>query len=791
MRLVATIGCALSIWFGAAEPLLAEHPRLWVRQSDLVALRARATASNPVYDRGLRLLAEEAKRMMDDGTVPSSDQGGTTWDQYPTEMYAMLFAFMSLVENEAAVRDDYARRARILLLHVVERASGGEAAGVPFRDPAFATSDRSRWWGEGFGLTVDWIYPTLTAADKALIRDLFLRWAEQNTHASTTNFNHPEPVGVVNDPRLVANDTAVRWSSNNYYLAHMRNLGLMAMSFDAADDPGGRLTGYLRYATGAWLYVWDQTLRSWARGGFSPEGFEYGPDSLGFGMHFLYALHTAGEDVASKWGAQAEWWRNPFWDEVMPAYLHSLSPARVVYPDYDWIGAVYQPAWFGDGQNYWLADAISIFAPLGLYWGATGQQERLDATRWIQIHTPPGGEEKFLDRVSDGSTFRDAILYFLLFDPAAAAPVDPRAAMPRRFEAEGIGRILARTSWGTDASLFTFFLSWNRIDHQLAEGNQFELYRKGEWLTKGRVGWDGISSLCSIGRSDYHNTLAVENEAGTLESSDWLYACQQNGSQMIQVSSGDPSIVARSFGRDFVYVTGDATALYNATAYEMDDVRHVSRSIVWLEPDHVVVFDRAETATANRFKRFWLNAPTMPETSTRGAVIRSPGGQLLHVETLLPADVTITAAAAEALPDVANGEPMQFRLRVEANGGPAATRFLHVLQATDSAVASQRAELITSRSGAAFSGAMFGSRAVLFANDVGTAGDTFTYEVASHVTRHLITGLAPHARYELRKSVVGEIATITVTPGGSLRSDAGGVLDFEETLPPRRRPVRR
>ena len=32
---------------------------------------------------------------------------------------------------------------------------------------------------------------------------------------------------------------------NNYYLAHARNLGLMAMALDPADDPGGALRGQL------------------------------------------------------------------------------------------------------------------------------------------------------------------------------------------------------------------------------------------------------------------------------------------------------------------------------------------------------------------------------------------------------------------------------------------------------------------------------------------------------------------------------------------------------------------
>ena len=100
----------------------------------------------------------------------------------------------------------------------------------PLRDPHFSISDRSRWSGEAFGLTADWIYPWLTDAQKRDIRTVFLRWADELSHAGTTSHNHPEPIGVFNDKRLTRDRTNVRWSSNNYFTAHARNLGLMAMA---------------------------------------------------------------------------------------------------------------------------------------------------------------------------------------------------------------------------------------------------------------------------------------------------------------------------------------------------------------------------------------------------------------------------------------------------------------------------------------------------------------------------------------------------------------------------------
>ena len=76
--------------------------------------------------------------------------------------------------------------------------------------------------------------------------------------------------------------------------------------------------------------------------------------------------------------------------------------------------------------------------------------------------------------------FREAILYFMLFDPAAEPTTDPRPALATDFQAPGLNRLFSRTGWGTDASWFTYGLSWNSIDHQMADSNSFAFYRNGE-----------------------------------------------------------------------------------------------------------------------------------------------------------------------------------------------------------------------------------------------------------------------------------------------------------------------
>ncbi len=724
-------------------------------------------------------MADELKAQMDAGNIPGGDEGGVAWTEYPTENAAQFFAFLSLVDPDEAARADYAGRARTLLRAVIDEAARGPAEGQPFRDPYFSVFDRSRWWGAGFPLTVDWIYPLLTAEDKATIREVFLRWIDENTTATVTGeYNHPQPVGLVNDPALLANPVLLRWAGNNYFTAHMRNIGLMALAFDAADDPGGELTGNLAQATGAWLYMVDALLRGDSRGGLTAEGFEYTPLALAYVVQLLLALHTAGQDDPATWGPQAVLGDNPFWDELIPAYLHSLSPAPALLPDLDYVGQVYQPAWFGDGEIYAAPDFIGLLGALGRHDDLTGNAARLGAIRWVQTHLQPGGEGDLTYRVSFGmQDTHIAMFYFLLFDPDAPDATDPRPTLPLDHFAEGIGRLLVRTSWDEDATWFTYALGWNAVDHQHGDGNQFEFYRNGEWLTKERTGYG-----FNIGSSDYHNTLALENDQPDhYDPSDYRYDMHKRGSQWMIVAGGDPEILARSVGEGYVYALGDATNLYNSEVELATDIVHASRSIVWLQPDHIVVYDRAASKTEGRFKRFWLNLPATATVAGNVATMTTAGGQQLVVTTLLPTDAEIAAEPAETLEatgEVATGEPMRFRLRVEAPGSPRETRFLHVLQGADGGTAPDPAVMIESGPGTPFVGALVAGTAVLFPVDLGVDVGELTYAVPAGTARHFVTGLMPGGGYDIETQSAGSEVTVTIRLGSALIANDGGLLGF-------------
>lgn len=765
------------------------HPRLWLTAGDLPRLRSWATESNPLYRDGLALLAERAKTEMDGGHVPGDDCGNVYYEEYPTEMYAELFAFLSLVENEAAVRTDYANRARTLLMYIMNLAAQGPASEEnytcneslqypPFRHPDFATEDRdrARYHGEAFALTVDWIYPSLSAQDKATIRQVFLRWSQEIIERG---YHHPEPVGVISDTVLLNDRLQVRFSGNNYFTAHMRNLGLMALALDPADDPGLQLHSYLDNATGAYLYLFDYLTRTDSRGGLLPEGFEYSPQTAGYAAQFLLALRTAGVDEVAGFGAPNMLYSNPFWSDVVTAYFHSLSPATIESQDE---GPLYQPAWYGDAQNYHLTDFISMFAPLALDDIRTGNSGRLNAIRWLQTHTPPGGANALAERVRNPDDFRNALLYFMLFDPAAPPPTDPRPALAPDFFAPGLNRLFSRTGWGTTDAWFTYSLSWNEIDHQMADGNQFSFYRHGEWLSKGRTGYADIAE--GIASSEFYNTVCVQNNRPDRDDGDWRIDLWQRGSQWNLIAAGNPTLLAHSENSLYAYALGDATNLYNSTQESVTEVTEASRSIVWLKPDHIVVYDRVATRSAGKFKRWWLQLPNPATVSGNRAVMTTGSGQQLFVTSLLPAGAILTPVNANEphiVETTAANEPMQVRLRVEAPGAPASTRFLHVLQGADAGANADSATLVQSEDGA-FVGAAVHGAVVLFPVDLGAPVERIVYTAPPSTSLQLVAGLPPNTGYSVTTTAIPSGLRVVIQPGGPQQTD-GGVLMINAASP--------
>jgi hypothetical protein len=811
----------------AAAQAPSGHPRLWITQADLPRLRSWATDANPLWKRALYPALQAAIQTYDTRffpggvpAVPYPDRGTRDYELYCSEAYAEFFAFLSLVDNDAARRDANALRARNLLMHVMNEAAKGcaiDSGGVetPFRGTYFSSYNRFNYWGEAFGLTVDWMYPYLSAEDKSIIRGVFLRWSEEQLGAYPMMRYFPSLRLPPNDPRMLGvNETEqmqLRWVANNYYAGHARNMTLWSLAFDAADDPpldpskpvdslGNTLRSWLRNITGGWLYqqyaLYEDSAvvaRDYgvstgnitigkASGGIPVEGTLYG-FSVGMVMQELLALYTAGLADSTRIGPQMKLLTSSLWDGHVDGFLHSITPtSRMPYDPRDrYMGEVYEPACFGDVLRYWITfQSIENFGPVALYDMATGNAARLAKLRWICRDALEGGATKFLDRAS--SVWSDvhvtlAILYFLMYDPAAPADPDPRPALPTDFYQASIGRVLSRTDWSADARWFTFLNPWESINHINETAGQFEFYRKGEWLAKQWSGYGNISMLSP----EFFNTISVKNDRPSYllafeDMTDSLGGQWTNG-----MSAGDPTTRC-SFAKDYTYVEGNMTNLYNSR--DARDVRNVSRSIVWVKPDHLVIYDRAATGKFGRFKRVHCTLLEYPSIHDRTATITTAKGQKFHISNLLPSTATMreqhfwTTDPSKEYNAVAWNEPSKYRIVIEDTA--ADTRFLNVMQGADASDPVTPAAAFASPDGRA-EGCVLGSMAIVFPRHE-NFGTHVSYRVPATVTGHVVTGMLPREPYAVTTTRTGDSIDVGIRIDGHSVADSAGVLAFGTTV---------
>jgi hypothetical protein len=123
MRLVGTIAgrLALGILVGAALLLGAHaacaapsttHPRLWLTPADVTRLQTWTTSENPIWQNGLLAAATAGLATANahwnwTTGVPDSgwqDTGSNSYEGDPTEAYAEMFAFMSLIDPVATIQ---------------------------------------------------------------------------------------------------------------------------------------------------------------------------------------------------------------------------------------------------------------------------------------------------------------------------------------------------------------------------------------------------------------------------------------------------------------------------------------------------------------------------------------------------------------------------------------------------------------------------------------------------------------------------------------------------------------
>jgi len=345
----------------------------------------------------------------------------------------------------------------------------------------------------------------------------------------------------------------------------------------------------------------------------APEGTLYGA-SLGSVVNQLLALQTAGFNNTNYTGPQCKLTGSAVWDRFCDGWLHTLTPRTDLIESY--LAPAYQMFGYGDTLRLYAAPDFSApYSSLMMLDYQTGNTNRLAKTTWLAVEAPEGGYEALVQRAGTSwganEAYEQGILYFLTLDPATLAPpADPRPGEPLVFQDAKQGTLIGVTDWTTNRSVLDWRCSWISINHQNGDAGMFQFLRKGEFLTAELTGYDAND----YGQASWlHNTLALQNTCvnGTPQNLEWyeggLWA---TGSQwQLGEGTGDPRSLA-SAGAGYIFTYGDMTPLYNRPSpYTPDnaclDILQATRSLLWLQPDHILVYDRAESRRRCRWFRVW------------------------------------------------------------------------------------------------------------------------------------------------------------------------------------------
>jgi MYXO-CTERM domain-containing protein len=365
-------------------------------------------------------------------------------------------------------------------------------------------------------------------------------------------------------------------------------------------------------------------------------------------------------------------------------------------------------------------------------------------------------------------------MYIALFYDASLEPkAAPLDAFPR---AEWLSRgandiAVMRSGWGKDDTYVWMSCGDYLGPHQHDEAGAFQIFRKSI-LTGSDGAYDNFDSDHWANYYSQHsvhaNTLAVyapgeifptsktlqgapsvndggqrtlrRSKEGNAYPSPDVETYKQNKTSGPHYETGDVKVFEAGTCHD--YVACDITAAYDGAAVTTNGnpskVKEVTRQLVFLPPNVVVVFDRVESTDPSFEKRFLLHTPAAPDVNGAHFTVTNGDGELSG-QALLPAGAQLRVVSnfeVEGTPHPPNPPDKESGgTRIEIVPGAPAARdyYLTVLQATDAGgAAPPDAELTEDAAGATITLTTGGSKYKLsFAK---------TGDLAGHLTATLADG---------------------------------------------------
>ncbi len=407
--------------------------------------------------------------------------------------------------------------------------------------------------------------------------------------------------------------------SNNYYYSFLRATMTLGLATRGETPEGQQWIDIFRDQK-----IRDQLVPTFERdltGGGSREGTGYGIAMMRLWELYDLWLGSTGENLA---------------DDTGHARASMLHLMHQTVPTLDRVAPVGDHArdseanWF-DYHRHYLQTLMHLHAddPITPY-----------AAQLLASSSVPEMEQRFM-----------FVFDFLYDSDVTPASLD---GLGRVYFAPGTGQLFARSGWDAGATWLNFIAGPYTESHAHQDQGSFMIY-KGGWLA-----YDGVV--------DSTSGLTQEPEAHS------LLRFVNGGTTVPMRASTTSTMAAVARGPGWLHAAGDLTPAFGASA----PVTLWQRELVFIEPDVVVVYDRADSAA----QQVWqLVSPDMFVLGGSGAGTVG-GSHSLAVQRILPASATARGVALDG--DFSGG------FRYEETSAAGSVRHLHVVS-VDTPVASATA----------------------------------------------------------------------------------------------------
>lgn len=459
-------------------------------------------------------------------------------------------------------------------------------------------------------------------------------------------------------------------------------------------------------------------------GGFWAEGWNYGQLAAENLLEAGLALEDAGQVTAT---AEHQWA-----SQVVQQTIEASPSAGTIYDAGDWYAYPAPFPGYGGGDND-LFDALSAMA--------SDPAEQAYANYVLQ-NNPNGNSNDAWD---------------LLFrNPSAAA--SNWSNLPLQYFAQGTGLLTARSDWGSTPTWVSEQMgNILNADHQSWTPGQLQIQRGADDLL---VNAPAVGEYRGGAKnSTYGNTIVVNDNGDGVQTYPY--------SMGYWYGSPGVTVTAYEAAGNHVYMAGNYAAAYSPATNPGSGgpVSELTREVVYLQSNYVVVYDRVTTLkdTYPKEQRWhFLNAPTV----TGNAFVETVGNSRLFGQTFSTVPLTTTVAPVQV------GNATVQELITQNSSANASVRYVTAFQTAPSSTSTADLTEHVLTTDSRMEGTQIGNQLVLFGRAAGTVDLTtpVTYSLSgSNSVSNLLVDLKAGGVYQIK---------VDGTTLGNVTASSQGTISF-------------